>query len=35
VSDWSISEEQLHLVNTALAEHDDTIVPNLLTRTAQ
>jgi hypothetical protein len=35
VSEWRITEEQLHLVNTALAEHDDTIVPNLLTRTAQ
>ena len=35
MSEWRISEEQLHLVNTALAEHDDTIVPNLLTRTAQ
>ena len=35
MSEWRISEEQLHLVNTALAEHDDTIAPNLLTRTAQ
>ena len=35
MSEWRISEAQLHLVNTALAEHDDTIVPNLLTRTAQ
>ena len=35
MSEWRISEEQLHLVNTALAEHDDTIARNLMTRTAQ
>lgn len=35
MSEWKITEEQLHLVNTALAEHDDTISRNLMTRTAQ
>jgi hypothetical protein len=35
MSDWKITEEQLRLVNTALAEHDDTISRNLMTRTAQ
>lgn len=35
MSEWKISEEQLHLINTALAEHDDTISRNLMTRTAQ
>lgn len=35
MSGWRITEEQLHLVNTALAEHDDTIARNLMTRTAQ
>lgn len=35
MSEWKISEEQLRLVNTALAEHDDTISRNLMTRTAQ
>jgi hypothetical protein len=35
MSEWKISEERLHLVNTALAEHDDTISRNLMTRTAQ
>lgn len=35
MSEWKITEEQLHLVNTALAEHDDMISRNLATRTAQ
>jgi hypothetical protein len=35
MGDWKITEEQLRLVNTALAEHDDTISRNLMTRTAQ
>ena len=35
MSEWKITEAQLHLVNTALAEHDDTISRNLMTRTAQ
>ena len=35
MSERKITEEQLHLVNTALAEHDDTISRNLMTRTAQ
>lgn len=35
MSEWKISEDQLRLVNTALAEHDDTISRNLMTRTAQ
>ncbi len=35
MTEWAITEEQLHDVNTALAEHDDTIARNLMTRTAQ
>jgi hypothetical protein len=35
MSEWRISEAELRLVNTALAEHDDTISRNLMTRTAQ
>ena len=35
MSEWQITEAQLRLTNTALAEHDDSIARNLMTRTAQ